>query len=42
MHPVGVTPEIRAEARGADEIPDGVTRAFRVGEVERARHGLKT
>jgi len=40
--PAGVTLEVNAEARGAGEIPDGVTRAFRVGEVEKARHGLKT
>ena len=38
---VGVTPEVRAEARGADEISDGVPRVFRMSEVEGARHGLK-
>jgi hypothetical protein len=30
------------EARGANQINDGVPWAVRVGEVEGARHGLKT
>jgi len=39
---IGVTPEIKAEARGADKIPNGVTWVFRVGKLEGARHaGLK-
>ena len=38
---VGVPSQIRAEARGANQIPDGVVGVFRVGEVEGARDGLK-
>jgi hypothetical protein len=30
--PIGVTPDIRAEARGLDKIPDGVSGVFRVGK----------
>ena len=37
-----VTSQVRAEARRADKVHDGVPRAFRVGEVEGFRHGLKT
>ena len=39
--PEGVPPQIRAEARGSNKIPDGVVGVFRVGKVERARHRLK-
>ena len=39
---VGVPPQVRAEARGADEVHDGISWAFRVGKVEGTRHGLKT
>jgi len=40
--PICVTSQVRAEARRADEVLDGVPMAFRVGEVEGARYGLKT
>ena len=39
--PIGVPPQIGAEARGADKIHDEVVGVVRVGKVERARHGLK-